>query len=323
MLIPSAYRAPWWLVGGHAQTIAPAVLLPRPIVAYRRERWNTPDGDFIDVDFATPEPARADAPILVLLHGLEGGSASHSSLHIMRKFADHGWRALVSHFRGCSGEPNRLPRAYHSGDSAEADWLLRTVAARWPHARVHAAGVSLGGNVLAKWLGERAEDARFVTAAAAIGSPLDLAAGGDALARGANRIYTRMFLATMKEKALAKIEQFPGLARADVIRAARTLREFDNEYTAPLHGYRDTDDYWRRASGKPWLRAVRVPHLVLNALNDPFVPRASLPSAREVAPDVQLEQPAHGGHVGFARSAARRDGSYLPARLLSFFVDGV
>jgi predicted alpha/beta-fold hydrolase len=316
------YRAPGWLPGGHLQTIVPARLVPLPAVEYRRERWDTPDGDFVDLDFAQPEPAAADAPLLVLFHGLEGCSQSHYSRSIMRDAADRGWRGMVVHFRGCSGEPNRLARAYHSGDSEEGDWILRRVRARWPLAPLYAVGISLGGNMLAKWLGERAEDARIVTAAASIGAPLDLAAGGAALARGFNRLYTQMFLATLKPKALAKARRFPGVADTGRLQASRNLYEFDNAYTAPVHGFRDTEDYWARASGKPWLGGVRVPHLVLNALNDPFVPAASRPTARAVSREVRLEQPDEGGHIGFARGALPGRLDYLPARLHEFFTRG-
>jgi predicted alpha/beta-fold hydrolase len=316
------YVAPAWLPGGHLQTIVPARFVPLPDVGYRRERWDAPDGDFVDLDFALPEPVGDAAPIVVLFHGLEGDSRSHYARSVMRAFADRGWRSLVAHFRGCSGEMNRLPRAYHSGDSEEGDWILRRAHARWPQARLHAVGISLGGNMLAKWLGERQEDARFVTAAASVGAPLDLAAGGAALARGFNRVYTTMFLATLRPKALAKVQRFPGIADAGRLRASRNLYEFDNAYTAPVHGFRDTDDYWRRASGKPWLGGVRVPHLVLNARNDPFVPAASLPAPREVARDVQLEQPAGGGHIGFAIGAPPGQLDFLPQRLLDFFMRG-
>jgi predicted alpha/beta-fold hydrolase len=316
-----AYRAPLWLPGAHLQTIVAALLVPPPRVDYRRERWNTPDGDFIDVDFAQPEPdlAQDAAPIVVLFHGLEGSSRSHYARALMRAAADRRWRALVVHFRGCSGEENRLPRAYHSGDSDEGDWILRRIHARWPAAPLHAVGVSLGGNMLAKWLGERQEDAGFVRAAASVCAPLDLAAGGAALGRGFNLVYARMFLATLKQKALAKAARFPGIARAEIIAAARDLYDFDNEFTAPVHGFRDTEDYWARASGKPWLRAVKVPHLIINALNDPFVPAASLPTGSEVSKFVRLEQPRHGGHVGFARGWPPGDLGFLPERLFAFF----
>jgi len=311
------------LPGAHLQTIVPARFMRLRAVAYQRERWETPDGDFIDVDFASPEPVAAVAPVLVMFHGLEGDSQSHYARSTMRWFADRDWRGVVIHFRGCSGEANRLPRAYHSGDSEEGDWVLRKVHALWPEAPLYAVGISLGGNMLAKWAGEREQDAMFVTAAASIGSPLDLAAGGAALGRGFNLVYTRMFLVTLKSKALAKLQQFPDIARdGDYmrrLRSSRNLYEFDNEYTAPLHGFRDTEDYWDRASGKPWLRAVRIPYLVLNARNDPFVPALSLPQPQDVSPRVELEQPAQGGHIGFARGPWPGRIDFIAERLHRFF----
>lgn len=322
-LTESTYRAPLWLPGAHLQTIVPARLLPLPRVEYRRERWETPDGDFIDVDFALPEPQSAAAPVVVLFHGLEGCSQSHYARAVMRAAADRGWRGIVPHFRGCSGEPNRLPRAYHSGDSEEGDWILRRLHARFPGAPLYAVGISLGGNMLAKWLGERGTAAGFVAAAASVGSPLDLAAGGAALGRGFNVLYTRMFLATLRCKALAKIERFPGVASAEAVRESRNLYEFDNAYTAPVHGFRDTDDYWSRASAKPLLGGVAVPHLVLNARNDPFVPAESLPRPQEVSRFVLLEQPAQGGHIGFAGGRLNGDVGWLPRRLFRFFERGL
>ncbi|HVG05060.1 MAG TPA: alpha/beta fold hydrolase [Burkholderiaceae bacterium] len=322
-IVASSYCAPPWLPGGHLQTIVPARFMRLPIVQYRRERWDTHDGDFVDVDFALPEPASSNAPMLVMFHGLEGDSQSHYARSTMRWFADRGWRGLVVHFRGCSGEPNRLPRAYHSGDSDEGDWILRAVCKRWPNARLYAVGISLGGNMLAKWAGERERDAGFVAAAASIGSPLDLAAGGAALGRGVNMIYTRMFLATLKTKALAKLQKFPDIARdgdyTQRLRASRNLYQFDNEYTAPLHGFRNTEDYWDRASGKPWLPAVRIPYLVLNARNDPFVPAPSLPQPGDVSAAVELEQPAEGGHIGFARGPWPGRIDFIAERLHRFF----
>ncbi len=322
-LVASSYVAPLWLPGAHLQTIVPARFMPLPAVKYRRERWDTHDGDFVDADFALPEPTSSEAPVLVMFHGLEGDSQSHYARSTMRWFADRGWRGVVVHFRGCSGEANRLPRAYHSGDSDEGDWILRAVHTRWPRAPLYAVGISLGGNMLAKWAGEREHDAAFVTAAASIGSPLDLAAGGAALGRGLNMIYTRMFLATLKSKALAKLQQFPDIARDSEytrrLRASRNLYQFDNEYTAPLHGFRDTEDYWDRASGKRWLQAVRIPYLALNARNDPFVPAASLPNPQDVSAAVELEQPAEGGHIGFARGPWPGRIDFIAERLHRFF----
>ena len=317
---PSAvvYRAPRWLRGGHAQTIYPALFLRGRRPRYRRERWDTPDGDFIDLDFVDAESGRA--PRVVLFHGLEGSSSSHYARSLMRVLAHARWGGVVVHFRGCSGEPNRLPRAYHSGDAAEIGWILARMAqAGGP---LYAAGVSLGGNALLKWLGESGAEARAcLRAAAAVSAPLDLMAAGAALERGLNLIYTRMFLATLRAKSLAKLERFPGLFERERVLAARKLRQFDDAVTAPLHGFRDTDDYWTRASAKPVLAGVRVPTLVLNAKNDPFLPARHLPRPQDASPQVTLEQPGEGGHVGFPSGAFPGNPDWMPQRLLAFFAE--
>ena len=290
---------------GHWQTIA-AALFPPPPVHFERARWETPDGDFIDVDFA----GSADAPQMVLLHGLEGCSDSHYVRLLAGALPAAGWRVAIPHWRGCSGEPNRRPRAYHSGDTAELDWLLRRFSRQ-----VDALGISLGGNVLLKWLGEQgARAAPLVRRAAAISAPLDLAAAGRALDRGLNRLlYTRMFLSTLKPKSLAQLERFPRLFDESRLRGARSFREFDDTYTAPLHGFRDVGHYWSSASCGPWLARIRVPTLVVNARNDPFLPEpALLAAARSAAPCVSVELPRTGGHVGFR-------GEWLTRRLIEFF----
>lgn len=297
------YRAPWWLPGGNVQTLWAALLARRHFglaPTWQRSRWTTPDGDFIDVD-STVHPVAADAPLLVLFHGLEGSSSSQYAVAFADFAASQGLALAVPHFRGCSGELNLAPRAYHSGDFHEVDWVLRRFATEHPGRPLIAAGVSLGGNALLRWAGEMGKAAgRTVRAVAAVCSPLDLAAGGHAIGQGFNRlIYTRMFLSTMVPKALKKLEQHPGLFDRDALLAARDLYEFDNLFTAPLHGFRDTDDYWARASAKPVLRDIRVPTLALNARNDPFVPAASLPHAHDAASCVTLWQPEQGGHVGF------------------------
>lgn len=299
-----AYRAPWWLPGGNTQTIWAALAGRRHFGAaprWRRERWATPDdGDFIDVDHAL-HGSPPGAPLLVLFHGLEGSSSSHYAEAFADFAATRGVAFAVPHFRGCSGELNHAPRAYHSGDFAEVDWILQRFADANPRRPLLAVGVSLGGNALLRWAGEMGEAAaRRVRAVAAVCSPLDLAAGGHAIGRGFNRlIYTRMFLRSMVPKALKKLEQHPGLFDRAALLAARDLYEFDNLFTAPLHGFQGTDDYWSRASAKPLMPRIRVPALALNARNDPFVPASSLPNAREAGSHVTLWQPAQGGHVGF------------------------
>lgn len=314
----SSYRAPWWLPGGHLQTIA-AALRPPPRPATLRERWDTPDGDFIDVDFAGPTQAPCT---LVVFHGLEGGADSQYGRSLANAATAAGWRVALPHFRGCSGEPNRLPRAYHSGDSDEVDWILRRLAPA--SERLVAAGVSLGGNVLLKWLGERGDAAGAVIArAAAVSAPLDLQASGNALDRGLNRyLYTRLFLASMKASAHAKLATHAmdgSNIDAARLRAATTLRAFDDAYTAPLHGFRDVDDYWTRASSAPWLAHIRLPTLVLNAKNDPFLPRAAFAAAtRAASASVLLESPETGGHVGFLEGPFPGRHGWLARRLLDF-----
>ncbi len=314
------HRAPAWLPGGNLQTIWTA-LFSRPHLtespAYRRERWTAPDGDFIDVDHV--DAATPGAPRLVLFHGLEGSSQSRYALAFALAAQARGWGCTLPHFRGCSGVPNLAPRAYHSGDFEEIGWMLRRVCAAHG-APVYAVGVSLGGNALLRWAEEAGETARAtVRAVAAISSPLDLAAAGRAIDRGFNwAVYARMFLKTMKPRALAKLELHPGLFDRERLLAARTLYEFDDVFTAPLHGYRDTPDYWARASAKPHLHAIRVPALALNARNDPFVPGASLPAAHEAGRHVTLWQPPHGGHVGFTTGPFPGSVRALPEAVLGW-----
>ncbi|MET0264865.1 MAG: alpha/beta fold hydrolase [Duganella sp.] len=316
------YPAPLWLPGGHLQTIYPAKAIARPAVPFRRERWSAPDDDFVDIDFVDGAPG---APMVVLFHGLEGSSDSHYARALMAAVAARGWSGAVPHFRGCSGEANLAPRFYHSGDAAEVDWVLRRLHARQHKAsanpgKFYVAGVSLGGNALLRWLGESQHAADFVDAACAVSAPLDLVQGGAALARGFNRVYTRMFLQTLKPKCIAKLDRFPGLFDLDALHAARDLYAFDNVVTAPLHGYRDTDDYWHRASARHVLGDITVPTLVLNAKNDPFLPGKHLP--QRAAPGVVLEYPERGGHVGFAVGALPGKLDWLPQRLLHF-MEGV
>ena len=231
----------------------------------------------------------------------------------------------MPHFRGCGGEPNRKPRAYHSGDHAEIAAILAAVRARVePSAPVFAIGVSLGGSALLNWAGRvGAEAARTVSAVAAASTPLDLMASGIAIDQGLNRlIYVQAFLRTLIPKALDMARRYPGLFDAQRVSRATTLREFDDAFTAPVHGFAGTDDYWTRASSKPWLRDIVLPALVLNARNDPFVPDVSLPDAQQVSAAVVLEQPAHGGHAGFAAAPLPGNIRWLAQRVTTFFADG-
>jgi predicted alpha/beta-fold hydrolase len=313
--VSAAYRAPRLFANPHFATIYAGRIARTPEVAYRRERWDTPDGDFIDLDFVD---GPASAPLVVLFHGLEGSSQSSYARVIMDGVRARGWRGVVPHFRGCSGELNRLPRAYHSGDSAEADWILRRLIERNEGRAVFAAGVSLGGNVLAKWLGERGAEAQsLVRRAVAICAPVDLPACGHALGQGFGRVYTFAFLRTLKARARLRLARHPGTFDGEAMERSRTLRAFDDAVTAPLHGFDGVDDYWTRAASKPWLGRVEVPLLLINPKNDPFLPEPALPASDEVASTVVLEYPDTGGHVAFldARGAL----GWLPERVLSFF----
>jgi hypothetical protein len=312
---PESYIAPSWLPGRHVQTIYPA-LLRQPPLLYRRERWDTPDGDFVDLDWIDGRPG---APMVLLFHGLEGSAHSHYALALMGALRARGWHGAVYHYRGCSGVPNRRPRAYHSGDTDEADWVLPRVKARFPDAPVYVVGVSLGGNLLLKWLGVKGRAVSgLIARAAAVSAPLDLMLSGKALEGGFNRFYTRVFLRSLKPKALEILDRHPGLFDREHLLRARTMRQFDDAFTAPVHGFRDTDDYWTRASSKPWLARIAVPTLVLNAKNDPFLPAHALPESCEVSDQVTLEFPAQGGHVGFCTDPFPGRISWLPHRLLAF-----
>ena len=313
-----AYHAPWWLPGGDMQTIYTTIMSNPPAVEYRRERLELDDGDFLDLDWVD---GRSEAPVIVLFHGLEGNSASAYARELMAAAKVLGWNGVVAHFRGCSETDNRLPRAYFAGDSAEIERILKHVASFYPNNQRYAVGVSLGGNALLKWLGERGEEAnQYVNRAAGISAPLDLTATGNSLDSGFNRmVYTAHFLSTLKAKALRKAALYPELLDAEAINNATTFREFDTLVTARLHGYRDAADYWEKVSSKPWLKFIQIPTLVLNAKNDPFLPASALPTIAEVSDAVTLENPDTGGHVAFPGSAFSGHGDWLAQRILSFF----
>ncbi|OZI31293.1 alpha/beta hydrolase [Bordetella genomosp. 10] len=353
---------PAWLPDGHSQTIYAATLAQYHRIAFVRERVETPDGDFVDFDWTGPGlfphkapdnqggivtpavasvptaaarwvtdadwaslPQTPGTPALVLFHGLEGGSMSRYAQSISHHFRARGWIVAIAHFRGCSGVPNRLARAYYSGDSDEVGFMLNSVRARVPYARWHAAGVSLGGNALLKYIGEQQKQVEWLAACAGISVPLDLVAGGNCLSKGFinRRIYSAYFLRTMKRKVLEKARRFPGSIDVMRIAHARDLRDFDDAYTAPMHGFRNALDYWTRASSKPWLSSIAVPTLVLNARNDPFFPEPALPGPADCSASVLLHQPATGGHAGFPTGAFPGHLGWLPQRLGRFFETGM
>lgn len=294
------YRPAWWVPGAHAQTLWGKFFRPRPALPTRMERWETPDGDFVDVHRLD---APADAPRLLLLHGLEGTVRSHYVAGFFREAARRGWAADLMIFRGCGSEPNRAPRFYHSGETTDLAFVLDRLLREHPRSRFVLAGVSLGGNVLLKFLGERsAELPHQLRAAAAISVPFDLERGARFIATGFSRVYDRHFLRTLRPKAMAKLERFPDLFDRSKLARAESIYDFDDAVTAPVHGFADAHDYYSRSSSLGWINTIRLPTFLLSAVDDPFLPRAVLDQVREVArgnPALTLEFTKRGGHVGF------------------------
>lgn len=311
----SGFRPAWWLPGPHLQTLWPVLCRRRGKPPLHRERLELPDGDFLDLDWNGADAP--DAPFVLLLHGLEGSSASPYAWGMLAAFRRRGWPAAVMHFRGCSGEPNRLERSYHSGETGDLAHVVETLRRRGPGRPLFAAGVSLGGNVLLKWLGETG--ARTPLAgAAAVSVPFDLGRCGERLERGLSRVYRRFLVREMRRSVRSKF----GTRRESPIDLAglsrcRTFREFDDHVTAPLHGFEDAEDYYRQASSGPFVARIRIPVLIVQAKDDPFMPDDPLPRP---SPWVRIEAPSRGGHAGFVGGAVPGRARYwLDERVPAFF----
>lgn len=298
----SSYRPAWWLPDPHSATLWGRLGRREPHLPVRLERWDTPDGDFLELA-RLEHTVAADAPRLLLFHGLEGGVHSHYARAMFREAHARGWAADLLLFRTCGSAPNRLARSYHSGETSDPRWVIDQIVAAFPHAPLGLMGVSLGGNVLCKLLGETGDTLPAqVQGAVAMSVPFDLAAASRHIGRGFGAVYEKFFLKSLIPKALAKIARHPELAPLRTVADARTLWAFDDAFTAPLHGFRDAADYYARASSLPYLSAIRRPTLLLSAVDDPFLPAAVLDRVREAVsgtPAVELDFPARGGHVGF------------------------
>lgn len=295
---PPAYSPPRHLRGGHRQTIWPSLFRTVEGVTYQRERLELADGDFIDLDWTrcdTPE-----APVAIIAHGLEGRSERAYVRGLVRALHRRGWGVLAWNMRGCSGEPNRLLRTYHSGVSDDLDAVVQHVLGLGVR-QLAVLGFSLGGNVTLKWLGEQGDgiDSRIV-AGVGISVPVDLAGSARVMAGLSRRLYMVRFLRSLRRKVIKKAERFPGAVDVSGLDEIRTFAEFDDQFTAPIHGFASAEDYWCRASSLPLLSEIRVPTLLVNALNDPFLSASCYPS--EIAssnPFLTLLTPRWGGHVGF------------------------
>lgn len=312
-VIASTYTSPRWLRNGHLQTILPALLRRGGKVAYRRERLELPDGDFLDLDWLSAGRKR----LAVLSHGLEGDSDAGYIRGMASALQALGWDVLAWTFRGCGFDPNRLLRFYHSGETSDLAAVVAHAAPRYE--RLALVGFSLGGNMTLKYLGE-APPHPAIAAAVAVSAPVDLASSARALdQRRGNRIYLRRFLKTLIAKVEAKAIHFPGQIDTAGISRIGTFQEFDDRYTARLHGFRDASDYWARSSARPYLTGIAVPTLLLNARDDPFLPPECFPVAEaEMNPHLFLEAPPHGGHVGFLASAHKRERTWAERRAVEF-----
>lgn len=296
MIHSSDFKPPWWLRNAHLQTMWPFLFRSRIPVATRRERLELPDGDFLDLDFTPNE----SGPIVLILHGLQGSARSKYAAGLLRALSSHGYRAVLMHFRGCSGEPNRLPHSYHSGETQDPAFVIDWLHARFPQAPVAAIGFSLGGNALLKLLAEQAAACRLRTAVA-ISVPFLLNEGADRFNQGLSRIYRQYLLRSLIRSIMYKHRKInlSGKINLDAVRECRDFWVFDNEVTARLNGFKDVDDYYRRSSSRQYLRHIRTPTLILHAEDDPFMTPATVPRQEELSEHVTLELSKHGGHVGF------------------------
>ncbi|MDJ0667231.1 MAG: alpha/beta fold hydrolase [Desulfobacterales bacterium] len=316
LITPSTYRSPPLIGNGHLQTILPSLLRRVNGVTYRRERIATPDDDFLDLDWSSPSP---HSRLVVLCHGLEGSTAAAYMKGMVRVFNRAGWSTLGINFRGCSGVPNRRLRSYHSGATDDLATVLEHVRRTTAHRAIGLIGFSLGGNLVLKYLGEWGRELRpTIRWAAAVSVPCDLKGGALAMARPACRIYMIRFLRTLCAKAKAKAALFDGRLRAEDFHGLRTFQQFDDRFTAPAHGFRDAEDYWRRCSARFFVDRIRIPTLLINARNDPFLDSGCYPlsQARRSA-WLHLEIPSSGGHVGFVAPFLKGD-FWHERRILSF-----
>jgi predicted alpha/beta-fold hydrolase len=314
-LLESSYQAPLLLRNGHAQTVFPFLKRTVAEVNYTRERLELNDGDFLDLDWSTVGSARC----LIVSHGLEGSSEGIYVRGMVRAFNRRGWDALAWNFRGCSGEVNRNFRLYHSGSTDDLDRVVQRTL-RQGYGQIAVLGFSLGGNVTLKWLGEQGSAVPVgLTGGVAISTPCDLRSSAEVMARPFNQPYMTRFLSDLREKIRRKQAQFPARISDAGFETIRTFREFDDRYTAPIHGFRDAEDYWAKASSRAYLDRIRVPVLLLNAGDDPFLSPECFPRDLAAAsPWLSLEAPARGGHVGFVGGGLRDDEYYSERRALEF-----
>jgi predicted alpha/beta-fold hydrolase len=315
------FKPAWWLPGPHLQTLWNPMCRTAPRLQRRRERLWLQDGDFLDLDWYGPH--NATTPLVLVLHGLTGSSSSLYVLGVQQALATQGWASVALNWRGCSGEPNLLPRGYHSGASEDLAEVVRHLRAQRPMAALYATGYSLGGNVLLKYLGESGEESQL-QGAVAVSVPYRLDQCADRIGIGFSKLYQAHFMRELVSYVQTKRSLFAHQGLADRLAeldklgpldSMRTFWDFDGRVTAPLHGFSDAQDYYLRASSRYYLGAIRTPTLLIQAADDPFIYRHSLPEPHELSASTQLELHAHGGHVGFVEGSAQCPGYYLERRI--------
>lgn len=318
MIRESEFRPAWWLPGCHLQTLWPVLCRSRPQIVTRRERLELPDGDFLDLDWSGGQ----DGPIVIVLHGLEGSSASSYARGLLATVAAKGWRGVVMHFRGCSGTPNRLARSYNAGDTDDLATVITALHQKEPTTSIACVGYSLGGNVLLKWLGESGKTAPL-QAAIAVSAPFLLDAAAQRMRHGFSRLYQTYLLNRLRASYRRKFRHWRNPPPAlEKLSRLTDFYAFDDQITAPLHGYLGVHDYYARASCRPYLKGISVPTLILHAEDDPFIFPCAIPDATELADVVTLELSHHGGHVGFVSGPAPWRATYwLEQRIPAFLED--
>ncbi len=303
MILESKFQPARWLPNAHLQTLFPAFFRPSPRLSLRRERIELPDGDFLDLDWLNAE-FRPSAPLVILLHGLTGSIQSKYIRGLMRRLQQQGIRSVLMHFRGASGEPNRLPRGYHSGETTDIDFVAHLLHSREPNTPMAAVGFSLGGNVLLKWLGEQGNSVPVRTAVA-ISVPFDLRLCAAAIRQGFSRIYQDRLLRLMRASVEQKFQRIEPPFDLPDLGQLRDFFDYDAAITAPLHGFASVDEYYDRCSSRHYLKDIQIPTLIVHAIDDPFMAPSVVPGEHELSEQVTLELSATGGHVGFVTANAR------------------
>ncbi|GGW90851.1 hydrolase [Alteromonas halophila] len=318
----SDFRAPWWARNRHVQTIWPRFIQRRLPVSYQMERLTLPDEDFVDVAYG-PSPAKPTG-IVAMFHGLEGSIRSHYAHDMMAALSKNGWQVVLMHFRSCSGEPNRQPRAYHSGETGDPSYFLNDLEKRFPGLPKVAVGFSLGANMLLKLLGENPAQT-WLKAAVAISPPFKLSECAASINQGFSRVYQKYLLKSMKhtlKKKMAAIDYRHHIQlSSDDVDCIKSFREFDEKVTAPLHGFADAQDYYEKCSSFHYLSAIHCPTLVLHSIDDPFMNHLIIPEETDLARPVRVELSERGGHVGFMQGNPFRPRTWLHERVTQFISD--